>query len=529
MLSALFSPSLLAQERLDAVTIKLNWQHQFQFAGYYAALEKGFYRELGLAVDIIPGDEQTPCENLLETHFCTATGSLIERRLAGAPLVALASIIQHSPIALATLSSSNMTTPHDLIGKRIESHIGDLAQAEIIAMFLNEAVSDASVEHYNNSPGIEKLINGDIDAALIYTTNEPFLLDQEKIQYTLIHPRSYGIDFYGDVLYTSNEQLRKYPERVRNFREASLKGWRYAFDNQEEIVDLILSKYSTDKSRQHLLAEAKAIEALTLPKLIELGHMNSGRWESMADTLVALNLAKPDYSLDGFIYEPNIPDAYSQMLKGLSIAASLLMILVIAICNSRLSNEINQRKALENELANTKQTALNNASTDELSGLNNRREFFQLGDTAINLSNRHKTPVGIISIDIDDFKTLNDRFGHGIGDETIKILSEILTENTRTTDIHGRIGAEQFAILLPQTSPRSTEMVAQKLRTAIDNIKIEISPTSNANYSYLEFTACFGVSSIRHEVSDSIKTLMRRADEALSEAKKTGPNKVVLN
>ena len=112
---------------------------------------------------------------------------------------------------------------------------------------------------------LRDLLSGRVDAYDAYVTNEPFLLQQLGIPYRLIEPRSYGIDFYGDVLFTSRQELQDHPERVKAFREATLKGWHYAIEHVDEMVDLIRQRYAPYKSREHLLFEAQALIKLIQP------------------------------------------------------------------------------------------------------------------------------------------------------------------------------------------------------------------------------------------------------------------------
>ena len=134
---------------------------------------------------------------------------------------------------------------------------------------------------HNGDP--RDLLSDKADAMVAYSTNEPFVLDQVGAPYQTFSPRAYGIDFYGDSLCTSAQQVRAHPERVRAFLAASLKGWQYALSHKEEIVDLILRRYSQQKSRDALLFEAIHTEALVQPDLIELGSQNAQHWKNIAD------------------------------------------------------------------------------------------------------------------------------------------------------------------------------------------------------------------------------------------------------
>ena len=110
-------------------------------------------------------------------------------------------------------------------------------------------------------------------------------------------PREGGIDFYGDNFYTTERQLALNPERVKAFRNASLLGWKYAMEHQDEIVDLIYSEYSKAKSREALRFEARQMRSLIQPDLVEAGYMTAGRWRHMADTYAYLGMMSRDLSL----------------------------------------------------------------------------------------------------------------------------------------------------------------------------------------------------------------------------------------
>jgi len=135
-----------------------------------------------------------------------------------------------------------------------------------------------------------------------YTTDQPFLLEQAGVDYLIFTPRAGGIDFYGDTLFTSEAQIRGYPDRVKRFLEASLKGWEYALEHQDEVISLILEKYSRRKSAEHLTFEAEMTHRHVLPNVIEVGYMNPGRWRHIADTYAQLGMMPTDFALEGFLY-----------------------------------------------------------------------------------------------------------------------------------------------------------------------------------------------------------------------------------
>lgn len=511
------------QAPLQTVALQLSWKHQFQFAGYYAAVAKGFYREVGLDVRLLEGGPGSRCDEQVLSHveYCNASGSVVKLRLQGEPIVTLGSIIQHSPIVLITLKASGLTTPHDLIGKRVEMLLAGQPVPEIYGMLKNEGIEISQLMLYENSVGISALLNNEVDAIYGFSTNEPYQLQQAGIAFNVISPQNYGVDFYGDVLLTSESEVRRNPERVKQFRAASLKGWRYAMAHKQELVDLIFQEYSTLKSREALLAEAQAMEKLMLPNLIQIGHTNPGRWKHTADTLVGLGMAEPDYSLDGFIYESKEGKSYVWLLR--LLGAGLLLASVAAgllwLFNRRLTAEVETRMAALERLKKAKDAALEKAYTDELSGMGNRRAFFERGQDLLRLANSDQTPVSVIVMDIDHFKRINDAYGHAMGDEAIRAIANVILNMIRATDIQGRIGGEEFAVMLPQTELKGATELAERMRLAIEQAQIECSGVQ------VSVTASIGVSSSR-DYKDDINSIVQRADSALYCAKRAGRNQV---
>jgi PAS domain S-box-containing protein len=316
---ALFNCSAFAASS-EKVRLQLKWFHQFQFAGYYAALSKDFYQEEGLDVEILEGAaEILPSQLVLEgkADFGVHDGAhLIYRRLQGDPLVAVAAIFQHSPVALLSKKSSNIRHPADLIGRRIGVDQNQGA-VSLLAMFRHEGVDvksiyDLTPVHFVSMPGgedsvIDDLAEGRFAALEVYLTHLPSPKHGNEFEPIIMNPLDYGVDFYGDTLFTSNAILEAKPDVVERFRRASVKGWKYALEHREEIANFILTFPTTrptkKNDRQMLLAEAEALNNIILPTLVEIGHMNPGRWERMADIYRELRMVTSTSRLEGFIYD----------------------------------------------------------------------------------------------------------------------------------------------------------------------------------------------------------------------------------
>lgn len=323
---SLISFSILAN---DKITLQLKWTHQFQFAGYYAAKKLGYYQEVGLDVEILEAaPEINPTEVLLsgKANYAVGSSSVLLDRLSGKPVVVLAVIFQHSPYTIITKKDKMVNSVHDLIGKKImlEPHAD-----ELVAYLKREGINITSFDSIPHSFDLNSFITGEADAYSAYVTTELFDLNQTGIPYLTFTPRAAGIDFYGDNLFTSENELANNPERVESFIQASLKGWKYAMTHQAEIVDLILSEYSSTLSREALLFEAQTMKKLLFPDLIELGYMYEGRWQHIAETYAELGLVSPDYSLYGFIYQNNKNKDHTKLYIALFIASVIIIIIAL--------------------------------------------------------------------------------------------------------------------------------------------------------------------------------------------------------
>ena len=296
---------------LYSIKLQLKWRHQFQFAGYYAALEKGFYEQAGLDVSIIEGGPDIfPVAEVYnkEAQYGVCGSELLLHRLRGYPLVLIANIFQHSPLVLMVVDKSGIYSPIDLRGKKILLH-EDGSDAEISAMLMSEGVDPQSYGYYDGSVDTDMLLEGKIDALAVYITNEPYLLKSMGMDIRVINPLKYGIDFYGDCLFTTEEEINNYPLRVRAFRQASIKGWEYALNNIDEIALLIKEKYRSDADIDMLRYEGSTIrDSFIMNKEVELGHTNQGRWEEIGKTYRRLGMTASSSRMEGFFaweYENN--------------------------------------------------------------------------------------------------------------------------------------------------------------------------------------------------------------------------------
>jgi len=305
LLSGMVASALGAtQVPLQQVTLQLKWHHQFQFAGYYAAQEQGYYRDAGLEVNILeaePGMDVVKEVVSGRAHFGVGTSALLLSRQKGQPVVVLAAVFQHSPVVLIARTGSGITSVQDLVGKRL---MIEKQADELFAYLHKEGVSEKTMTLVEHTFVPDDLITGKVDCMSAYQTDESYFLDKARFDYLTFSPRMGGIDFYGDNLFTSESELKAHPDRAKAFREASMKGWKYAMQNPEEVANRIISRYGERRGRAYLLYEAQKMNTLLQPGLVELGYMYPGRWQHIIDTYVELGLLPKGFPLEGFLYEP---------------------------------------------------------------------------------------------------------------------------------------------------------------------------------------------------------------------------------
>ncbi|MEA3353348.1 MAG: diguanylate cyclase [Campylobacterota bacterium] len=162
------------------------------------------------------------------------------------------------------------------------------------------------------------------------------------------------------------------------------------------------------------------------------------------------------------------------------------------------------------------------ASTDPMTKLYNRRYFTKVSEHILDLAQRKEEPLSVLMLDIDKFKSINDSYGHAIGDDVIIKLSEILKAYQRKSDIVCRYGGEEFVILLPNTNIDGATVVANKIREVVEQNRVLLDTKE-----VLKFTVSLGVSQVDLENEKDMEKALNNADGALYEAKKNGRNMVV--
>ncbi len=747
----LLTPLQSQAAKLEKVSLQLQWLDQFQFAGYYMAKEKGFYEEVGLDVELLPFNAAlSPVDAVVSQKATYGIGrsSLIIDKSKGKDIVLLASIFQSSPVVLLATKESNITTVKDFAGKRIMMTTDATSEVAMQAMAYRNGVSIDKMILQKHSFDVDDLINKKTDLMASYLSNEPFLLQKKKVEYTIFDPKDSGFDFYSDILFTTEDEVRDHGQRALDFRSASLKGWAYAFDHIDETVALILEKYNAQKkSREALTFEADTLKTLAYYDGANIGQIDRNKIEKIYDFYNVMGLLESKIDFNTFVLHDKraflltgeereylarkkvirvctdpgwmpfeeiregrhvgmsadymriieskietpirlvptkswsqsvayakarkcdilslametperkryfdftppylivplviatttdkffitdleeVSDEQIGIVKGYALAEALKkkhptiqlveveniedglkavargelfgfidnlttigyqmqkeyigtlkiagridqnwelgigvrndepMLLEIldkaigTIDDKTKQNVLNQWMSIRYERGfdyalfwkilgivgvvllllayqyriikahNKKLVALNKeletlSITDTLTKLYNRRYLDTRMQEAIDLFRRYQTPFSLVLMDVDNFKDINDTHGHAKGDTVLQKIAEILSVHSRSNDIVGRWGGEEFLIICPLSTIESARHLAEKMCRAIEKEKFDLESSVTASFGVAEFA--------ENDIGD---TIIAKVDKALYRAKAEGKNRVAV-
>ena len=304
----IFNLNLFAQKDQE-VSLQLLWKHQFEFAGFYMAKEKGFYKENGLKVQLKEFDFGINITNDVKTGkstFGVAYPNIILDKSNGAKVVLLNAIFQSSPHVLVSLKSSGIKSIKDFKNKKLMIEGDAIKTAPLLSMLYSDNIKLSDMEIIKSSFNVNDLINNNVDLFSAYISNEVYKLDNKNLKYDIWNPSDYGFDFYNDILFTSLDVLNNDPSLVKKFQNASLKGWEYAFNNIDETIELILEKYNTqNKTKEALIYEANSLKKLAYKNNKKLGDISKDKIQRIYDIYNLMGLTKKSINIDNFIYNPN--------------------------------------------------------------------------------------------------------------------------------------------------------------------------------------------------------------------------------
>jgi len=627
LLLTFLTVSLLADNK--KIVLQLNWLNQFQFAGYYIAKEKGFYDKVGLDVEI---KEFTSNTNLIESiktkkaDFAIGRSSLLIERSNGEDVVALGAIFQESPLFLLVKKDLNINSVLGLKNKKIMITPDAAFSASLLAMLSANGLKKDDYIIQKHSFDINDLINGNTDAMASYLSNEPIILNDRGIEYKEFRPKDFGFDFYSDILFTSSEYIKNNQKVTKDFYDASVRGWNYAFNNKAEAAELIFKKYNTqNKSYIHLVKEGEILEKLAYANGEALGNLDSKKLKNIYNVFKLFGLTNKDMDINAFIYSNNPKHTMSveisyqnQKLIFMFFACSITIFLVVLYllsknkqlkdqlstvidasddfiyykdnnltylgCNKVFERYVGKKKSeiigktdfelfprdyalkLRNKdmealnlnviyeedewvtydnkeillqikkipfiykknkkkgvltvgrditkLYEIQEKLKNEAYHDALTNIYNRKAFNERIEEKFDLYNRYESRFCIAMYDIDDFKFINDNYGHDAGDRVLVEMTKEIKSKIRKTDLIFRVGGEEFVIIFSKTLINEAFTVVEKIRETVSKMRI---------IDNRSITISIGITEVKE--ADTPTTIYERIDKLMYVSKHEGKNK----
>lgn len=314
---------LIANDHLEKTSLQLSWFNQFQFAGYYIAKEKGFYKDFGLDVNIKYYDFNVDVIkdiNENKSDFGIARETLIPDRINNYNnLVALYALFQISPLVLISKKDSNIDEIKKFYKKRIMLTDNDYIQASIKAMLIANKVDLDSIKFLKHTHNVNDLVDNHTDIISAYISKTPYFLEKNHIPFNIFAPKDLGFDFYSDFLFTNKSIIKKDEDKVIAFKKASLLGWEYAFNNIEESVNIILKKYNTQNlTKDELIYEANVLKKLSYYKNNPLGDIDENKLKRIYDIYYLMGYVKNSTYPSDFVfdeYKPIFSEDEKEFLK----------------------------------------------------------------------------------------------------------------------------------------------------------------------------------------------------------------------
>ncbi len=287
-----------------------HWYPQAQFAGYYVALEKGFYKDRGVDLKILSGGaEHVPAERLIsgEAHFATMfLAAAIERKMAGAPLVNISQTIQRSALLILTKTNSNIDSIKDLEGKKIATWSTDF-QIQPWALFKYHKIE---VETVPFSGSMELFLRDAVPATLAMWYNGYHTVLSAGYKDEELQPiffKDTPFDFPEDGLYCLPNTITKNPDLVRNIVDATSEGWEYAFANKAETLDILEQVMIAEQipfSRGHQQWMLTTMENIMKPKtdMASYGHLSEESFKNVMTTILDTGFSDQRIDYNDFVW-----------------------------------------------------------------------------------------------------------------------------------------------------------------------------------------------------------------------------------
>lgn len=356
-------------QSMDKVILQLRWNHQFQFAGFYAADWMGYYEEAGLDVEIRPGWKEdgkviNAVDEVLDGRADFGIGSmdilLAEKDTTSLCLVA--SIFQRSLTVYYMDKDIPLNSIVDITKLKVGRRKKDLLDIELQSMLISEGIDPSILPLVDENEIFqpEDILQGEYDVIPgVAGGIIEYYAGKDGIKLKSIKPVDFGIDFYGDSIFTTKELAYMDPELVERFRKASIKGWQYAIENPEKIIHKMTEEFSNPELRdprdfeEYNRYQSNRIIEHTLYPVVQLGNVNPYRWNKMCESLTKLGLMDKCVDMEEFIFDY---EKVEEKKNEITIRRTINFLIVMLVFTTMLyiANLSNKNRLLKEELKENK-------------------------------------------------------------------------------------------------------------------------------------------------------------------------------
>lgn len=289
---------------LEKVSVQFDWKYQFEYAGYIAAKEKGYYQDAGLDVQLreyCEGSDVVSDVLSGKANYGIYNSSVVVENGRLRPIVLMATYLQHSPLIFVT--QKGIKNPADLIGKTIMGTNNELKHSSLSLLLSHFDITSSNSRFVNQTFSIDPFVRHEVDAMSVYRSNQLYDLDRLKIAYDVIDPAEYGFVVNAGNLFTSRQEAVEHSERGQKFIDATNRGWKYAFEHQREMIKILKQQYGVKKSPEALAYEAKVIKKLMMSDLYKIGETNGEFTQRLYKQLRYAGMIREDQKLGQFSFQ----------------------------------------------------------------------------------------------------------------------------------------------------------------------------------------------------------------------------------
>jgi len=291
--------SIGAPKEADKVTVQLSWFHGVEYAGFYTAVDKGYYAEANIEVTLVAGGPETnPLDEVANGNAQFGIGqgdSLIVAKTEGRDFVAVATIFRDNPLAITSLEQDNILKPEDLVGKTVGAYSLDLSGYSdllFLAFMSRTGLEKDSMQYalIEDFYGANEIKSGRMDAMSgMFATDQQVMTRDAGDEINLMYYKDYGVDVYINTIFVTGEFMQNNPDLIERFISATMKGYQYAIENTDEAAELALTyDEALDLAYQENVMKAQIpfIDTGSGP----IGSMDENVWNITQEILLEFDL-----------------------------------------------------------------------------------------------------------------------------------------------------------------------------------------------------------------------------------------------